>query len=95
MKNAEDILHSVLGLKSFWRQEERREVEPENPSGPEPSLDSSECPSERYRKMKALQEKVMSLVCSDYHSQPVTQMPAWAPGKTGALGVHASLVDTC
>jgi hypothetical protein len=76
-------------------QKEKREAEPENPSEPEPSLDSSEYPRERYRKMEDLQEKVMGLVCSDYPiPQPVTQMSAWAPGKTKALDVHASLVDT-
>nr|XP_042139246.1 uncharacterized protein LOC107402064 [Peromyscus maniculatus bairdii] len=58
LENAEDIIHSLLGPKSFWRQEEKREAEPENSWGPEPDLDSSDCPGERSRKMKDLQEKV-------------------------------------
>ncbi|XP_051024048.1 uncharacterized protein LOC127208599 [Acomys russatus] len=58
LKNTEDIIRNLLGPKSFWRQEEKKEAEPESPSGPEPGLGSSECPRESSRKMKALQEKV-------------------------------------
>ncbi|XP_035292880.1 uncharacterized protein LOC103163831 isoform X1 [Cricetulus griseus] len=57
LENAEDIIHSVLGSKSFWRQEGKKEAEPGN-TGPEPGLDGSDCAGERSRRMKNLQEKV-------------------------------------
>ncbi|KAL1780102.1 hypothetical protein HispidOSU_027598 [Sigmodon hispidus] len=58
LENAEDIIRSLLGPTFFWSQEEKREAEPENPWGSKPDPDSSDCPGERSRKMKGLQEKV-------------------------------------
>lgn len=83
LKNAEDIIRSLLDPKSFWRQEEEREAEPENTSGPEPGQSSSDCPGERPRMMKDLQEKVINVMCSDHPvPYPVTQMPVQAARKT-------------
>ncbi|XP_054390682.1 uncharacterized protein LOC100440962 isoform X2 [Pongo abelii] len=62
LENAEEIAHRLFGRKSFWGQEAGREPEPEKPPGPEPGPApqpaSPECPGDRDRRMRDLQQKV-------------------------------------
>uniref|UniRef100_F7CGT3 Vitellogenin domain-containing protein n=2 Tax=Equus caballus TaxID=9796 RepID=F7CGT3_HORSE len=62
LENAEEIAGKLFGLKSFWGQEEEREAHPEKPPEPEPGptaqAASPDCPGERSRKMRDLQQKV-------------------------------------
>uniref|UniRef100_G3QM33 Vitellogenin domain-containing protein n=1 Tax=Gorilla gorilla gorilla TaxID=9595 RepID=G3QM33_GORGO len=62
LENAEEIAHRLFGRKSFWGQEDGREPEPEKPPGPEPGPApqpaSPECPGDRDRRMRYLQQKV-------------------------------------
>eukprot|EP00074_Homo_sapiens_P099991 XP_016879420.1 putative uncharacterized protein LOC400499 isoform X3 [Homo sapiens] len=62
LENAEEIAHRLFGRKSFWGQEDGREPEPEEPPGPEPGPApqpaSPECPGDRDRRMRYLQQKV-------------------------------------
>ncbi|XP_062957166.1 uncharacterized protein LOC134381001 [Cynocephalus volans] len=58
LENAEEIARRLFGQKSFWGQEEET-----HPLGPEPGPASQpaspECPGERARKMRDLQQKVV------------------------------------
>ncbi|XP_077762768.1 uncharacterized protein LOC144318994 [Canis aureus] len=60
LENAEKIIHRLLGGKSLWGQEEEREGQPEKSSEPDPgpSAAKPDCPEERSRKMRDLQQKV-------------------------------------
>ncbi|XP_041604466.1 uncharacterized protein LOC121487086 [Vulpes lagopus] len=62
LENAEKIIHRLLGGKSFWGQEEEREGQPEKSSEPDPGPSAQaakpDCPEERSRKMRDLQQKV-------------------------------------
>nr|XP_054363489.1 uncharacterized protein LOC123844460 [Mirounga angustirostris] len=62
LENAEKIVHRLFGWKSFWGQEEEREAQPEKSpepeAGPTPQAASPDCPGERSRKMRDLQQKV-------------------------------------
>uniref|UniRef100_A0A9L0I8T8 Vitellinogen open beta-sheet domain-containing protein n=1 Tax=Equus asinus TaxID=9793 RepID=A0A9L0I8T8_EQUAS len=62
LENAEEIAGKLFGPKSFWGQEEEREAHPEKPPEPEPGptaqAASPDCPGERSRKMRDLQQKV-------------------------------------
>ncbi|XP_008592015.1 PREDICTED: uncharacterized protein LOC103609474 [Galeopterus variegatus] len=58
LENAEEIARRLFGQKSFWGREEET-----HPLGPEPGPASQpaspECPGERSRKMRDLQQKVV------------------------------------
>ncbi|XP_038525086.1 uncharacterized protein LOC111096475 isoform X1 [Canis lupus familiaris] len=62
LENAEKIIHRLLGGKSLWGQEEEREGQPEKSSEPDPGPSAQaakpDCPEERSRKMRDLQQKV-------------------------------------
>ncbi|XP_011843518.1 PREDICTED: uncharacterized protein LOC105545270 [Mandrillus leucophaeus] len=62
LENAEEIAHRLFGRKSFWSQEDGREAKPEKPPGPKPGPvpqpASPECPGDRDRRMRDLQQKV-------------------------------------
>ncbi|XP_057171097.1 uncharacterized protein LOC113270878 [Ursus arctos] len=62
LENAEKIVYRLFGGKSFWGQEEEGEAQPEKSPepepGPTPQAANPDCPEERSRKMRDLQEKV-------------------------------------
>uniref|UniRef100_A0A2K5K1V0 Vitellogenin domain-containing protein n=1 Tax=Colobus angolensis palliatus TaxID=336983 RepID=A0A2K5K1V0_COLAP len=62
LENAEEIAHRLFGRKSFWGQEDGKEAKPDKPPGPEPGpvpqRASPECPGDRDRRMRDLQQKV-------------------------------------
>ncbi|VCX31053.1 unnamed protein product, partial [Gulo gulo] len=62
LENAEKIVHRLFGGKSFWGQEEETEAQPEKSPEPEPEPTPwgahPDCPGEKSRKMRDLQQKV-------------------------------------
>nr|XP_023416591.1 uncharacterized protein LOC111753942 [Cavia porcellus] len=59
LEHAEEIVDRLFfGPKSHWGQEEKRKAQPDKPRSPEPGPAIPECPGERSRKMRDLQQKV-------------------------------------
>uniref|UniRef100_A0A8C7BRA5 Vitellogenin domain-containing protein n=1 Tax=Neovison vison TaxID=452646 RepID=A0A8C7BRA5_NEOVI len=62
LENAEKIVHRLFGSQSFWGQEEETEPQPEKSPEPEPEPTPwgahPDCPGERSRKMRDIQQKV-------------------------------------
>ncbi|XP_013373475.1 PREDICTED: uncharacterized protein LOC102029126 isoform X2 [Chinchilla lanigera] len=73
LENAEEIAHRLFfGPKSHWGQEEDTEMHGDKPPGPGPASASPECPGERSRKMRDLQQKVrdVATATSSDHTHP-------------------------
>ncbi|XP_032183674.1 uncharacterized protein LOC116580920 isoform X2 [Mustela erminea] len=62
LENAEKIVHRLFGSQSFWGQEEETEPQPEKSPEPEPEPTPwgphPDCPGERSRKLRDIQQKV-------------------------------------
>lgn len=81
LENAEKIVYRLFGGKSFWGQEEEGEAQPEKSPepepGPTPQAANPDCPEERSRKMRDLQEKVRRGVPAPTLLPPLTSLSFW------------------